>query len=119
MAAGAHEAGGMLGGEERRLRIGVHLQVPMLRSRIIGGGWRKHGSAVNEDVEAAELGQDTVKHFLDGAVVGEIRLKHSTFSAGNVFGLGLARPVMDSDLGASGCQRERDFSSNAFCRTGD
>src|SRR5437016_13729893 len=98
MAAGAHEAGGMLGGEERRLRIGVHLPVPMLRSRMIGGGRGKHGSAVNQDVEAAELGPDTVKHFLDGAVVGEVRLKHSPLSPRNVFGLGLAaRPVMDSD----------------------
>ena len=108
----------MLSHKKWRLRICVHLLVPMMGCCIIGGGRREDGCTVDENIQTAESDLDTAKHFFDVGHAPEVRLKQRA-ALSDLFCFSLTRSVMNGDPRAAASQFERDFAANPFCRTGD
>ena len=123
--SGAQVGQRFAGNEKRAARVGVENIVPLFEGEAFERSRSEGAGVVDENVEAAELGDDSgdcsaYRGF--GAHIarrGDSAAAESGDLRGGLRGLGMRFEISDCDVGAGMSQGEGDGATDAACSAGD
>ncbi len=99
--------------------------VPLIEGKALEGSGGEDGGVIDEDVEAAEGGDDLGDSGADGgfganvARDGERAAAKGSDGGGGLGGVGLGGAVGDGNVGAGASEGESDGAAEAACASGD